>query len=67
MSKGRSMKSDRNRAIFLAYQAGSTTRQLAEAFGLAILTVRSIIYHERNKFEVSLDAIYQSQRLPADS
>ena len=50
----RSTKSDRNRAILLAYQAGSTTEQLAEVFGLAILTVRSIIYHERHKVEVSM-------------
>jgi hypothetical protein len=53
MGHRRSTKSDRNSAIFLAYQAGSTTGQLAEAFGLAILTVRSIIYHERNKREVA--------------
>ena len=50
----RSTKSDRNRAILLAYQAGSTTEQLAQVFGLAILTVRSIIYHERHKVEVSM-------------
>ena len=56
MGRRRSTKSDRNRAILLAYQAGSTTGQLAEAFGLANLTVRSIIYHERNKREV--DELY---------
>ena len=50
----RSTKSDRNRAILLAYQEGSTTEQLAEVFGLVILTVRSIIYHERHKVEVSM-------------
>jgi len=66
MSKGRSTKADRNRAIFLSYQAGRTTGQLAETFGLAILTVRSIIYHERNKSEVSLEGFSQSQRLPAE-
>lgn len=62
MGHRRSTKSDRNRAILLAYQAGSTTGQLAEVFGLAILTVRSIVYHERHKFEVSMGDFCQSRR-----
>lgn len=56
----RSTKSDRNRAILLAHQEGSTIEQLAEVFGLAILTVRSIIYHERHKVEVSMDDFDQA-------
>ena len=67
MGLRRSTKSDRNRAIFLAFQAGSTTRQLAEASGLATVTVRLIICHERHKFEVSMEEIYQRHRLLSDS
>ena len=52
VSKGRSTRSDRNREMFLAYQAGTAAEQLAQVFGLAILTVRSIIYHERHKCEI---------------
>jgi hypothetical protein len=50
--------------MFIAYRAGSTTEQLAETFGLAIFTVRSIIYHERHKCEI--DEFYLAQN-PASS
>ena len=53
----------RNREIFACYQAGQTTKQLAQTYGLARHTVIAIIGIERHRFEVSIDEFYEGQRV----
>lgn len=53
----------RNREIFAQYQAGQTTAQLAQTYGLNRHTVVAIIGLERHRLEVSNDAFYEGQRL----
>ena len=48
----------RNREIFACYQAGQTTKQLAQTYGLNRHTVI-----ERHRFEVSIDEFYEGQRV----
>jgi len=55
----------RNREIFANYQAGKTTKQLAQTYGLNRHTVIAIIGIERHRLEVSIDAFYEGQRLSA--
>ena len=45
----------RNREIFANYQAGMTTKQLAQTYGLTRHTVIAIIGTERHRLEVSID------------
>lgn len=53
----------RNREIFANYQAGQTTTQLAQTYGLNRHTVIAIIGIERHRLEVSIDEFYEGQRL----
>jgi hypothetical protein len=53
----------RNREIFANYQAGQTTTQLAQTYGLNRHTVIAIIGIERHRLEVSIDKFYEGQRL----
>ena len=52
----------RNREIFAGYRAGKSTKELAQAYGLASHTVIAIIGIERHRLEVSLDAFYEGLR-----
>jgi Mor family transcriptional regulator len=53
----------RNREIFANHQAGKTTQQLAQTYGLNRHTVIAIIGIERHRLEVSIDEFYEGQRL----
>lgn len=53
----------RNREIFANYQAGRTTKQLAQTYGLTRHTVIAIIGIERHRLEVSIDDFYEEQRV----
>ena len=53
----------RNREIFANYQAGQTTKQLAQTYGLTRHTVIAIIGTERHRLEVSIDDFYEEQRV----
>jgi Mor family transcriptional regulator len=53
---------ERNREIFANYQAGQTTKHLAQTYGLNRHTVIAIIGTERHRLEVSIDEFYEGQR-----
>lgn len=55
----------RNREIFANYQAGKTTKQLAQTYGLTRHTVIAIIGTERHRLEVSIDEFYEVLRVAA--
>jgi predicted transcriptional regulator len=53
---------ERNREIFAAFRAGKTVSQLAESYGLARMTVASLLNIEKYKLEVSSDEYYRDLR-----
>ena len=60
----REKTTERNREIFASFRAGKTMRQLAGRYGLAVVTVASILRAERYKLEVSVDEFYCGLRRP---
>ena len=54
----RTKTTERNREIFAAFRAGKTVSQLAESYGLARITIASLLNIERHKLAVSVDEFY---------
>jgi hypothetical protein len=55
-------KSDRNRSIFAAFEAGQSLEQLGDVHCLTPARVRALLTDEKNKRTVSPDPFYRSLR-----
>jgi Mor family transcriptional regulator len=55
-------KSERNRQIFTAFEAGRTLEQLGEDHALSHHRVRAVLMDEKHKRIVSLDPFYRLLR-----
>jgi hypothetical protein len=55
-------KSDRNRQMFAAFEAGRTMVQLGEDHALTFQRVRAVLMDEKHKRVVSLDPFYRTLR-----
>jgi Mor family transcriptional regulator len=55
-------KSDRNRQIFAAFEAGETLEQLGEFHGLSPTRIHAILMAEKHKRTVSPEPFYRSLR-----
>jgi Mor family transcriptional regulator len=53
---------ERNRAIYYAFEAGESLENLSQKWGLLVRTLQAIIRHERNKIAVSVDDFYRQRR-----
>ena len=60
-------KSDRNRHIFAAFEAGQSLEQLGAAYRLTEARVRAILTDEKNRRTVSPDPFYRTLRAAAPS
>ena len=58
-------KSDRNRLIFAAFDAGRTLEQLGKDHGLSPLRIRSILTAEQHRRNVSPEPFYRALRAAA--
>ena len=61
------LKSDRNRGIFAAFEAGQSPEQLGECHGLTPGRVRAVLTDEKHRRTVSPDPFYRSLRAAAFS
>ena len=61
------LKSERNRRMFAAFEAGQSLAQLGEIHGLTQARVRAVITDEKNRRTVSPEAFYRSLRAAAPS
>jgi Mor family transcriptional regulator len=55
-------KSDRNRQIFAAYEAGQTMQQLGDEHALTFQRIRAVLTDEKHKRIVSLKPFYRALR-----
>jgi len=60
-------KSDRNRVIFAAFEAGQSLEQLSEHHGLSPGRVHAVLMAEKHKRTVSPEPFYRSLRAAAFS
>lgn len=60
-------KSDRNRNMFAAFEAGQSLEQLGEAHRLTPARVRAVLMDEKNRRIISPDPFYRSLRAAAPS
>jgi hypothetical protein len=58
-------KSDRNRSIFAAFEAGQSIAQLGEYHGLTPGRVHAVLMTEKHKRTVSPEPYYRSLRAAA--
>jgi Mor family transcriptional regulator len=52
----------RNREIFAVHKNGESIEKLAERYGLRSETIQNIIWVERHRVAVSVDAFYKKMR-----
>ena len=55
-------KSERNREMLAAYEAGRTVKQLSEDYGLSRASIGSILTGERHRRRLSSEPFYRSLR-----
>ena len=60
-------KSDRNRRIFAAFEAGQSLEQLGEHHGLTPDRIHAVLMDEKHRRIVSPEPFYRTLRLAAQS
>jgi len=60
-------KSERNRSMFAAFEAGQSLEQLGAAYCLTLTRVRAVLTDEKNRRTVSPDPFYRTLRAAAPS
>lgn len=55
---------ERNRKIWLEFEAGESVPSLAKTYELSIFQIKQILTAERLRLEVSTDRYYRTVRIP---